>query len=202
MIKNQYYLCRMKLISERISVKKHATFTTIVISPTKNFWTTMLLGTWLSMWFMIGILVISSFFMFELKNQEQLILWVFLSFWFFYLIRIGRTFLWIHYGQELIKLGEFSFDYKRSTFKYGKAHVIFYENIREVTTHYPKENSFESVWESSPWISGGERIYLETKLKTYKIGRKLSLQETHSLLDIINNQIKKRKTQLQKNDSI
>lgn len=192
----------MKWISERISVKKHATFTTIVISPIKSFWTSMLLGTWLSMWFMIGVLVISSFFMFELNNQEQLILWVFLSFWLYYLIRIGRTFLWIHYGNELIKLGEFSFDYKRSIFKYGKAHVIFYENIKGITTHFPKENSFEFVWESSPWISGGERIYLETKLKTYKIGRKLSRQESHSLADTINNQIKKRKSQLQKNDTI
>lgn len=140
--------------------------------------------------------------MFDLKNQEQLILWVFLSFWLFYLIRIGRTFLWIHYGQELIKLGEFSIDYKRSIFKYGKAHVIFYENIVGFTTHFPKENSFESVWESSPWIGGGERIFLETKLKTYKIGRKLSIQESHSLLEKINNQIKKRKSILQKNDTI
>jgi hypothetical protein len=192
----------MKLISERISLKKHSNFTTIVISPTKNFWTTMLLGTWLSMWFMIGVLVISSFYMFDLKNQEQLILWVFLSFWLFYFIRIGRTFLWIHYGQELIKLGEFSFDYKRSIFKYGKAHVIFYENIMEISAHFPKENSFESVWESSPWISGGERVFMETKLKTYKLGRKLTLQETHSLLDIIKTHVKKRRSILEKNDTI
>jgi hypothetical protein len=192
----------MKLISERISLKKHSNFTTIVISPTKNFWTTMLLGTWLSMWFMIGVLVISSFYMFDLKNQEQLILWVFLSFWLFYFIRIGRTFLWIHYGQELIKLGEFSVDYKRSIFKYGKAHIIFHENISGFSSHFPKENSFEAVWESSPWISGGERIFLETKLKTYKIGRKLTVQETHSLIDTMKIHVKKRKAFLEKNDTI
>ena len=196
------YLYNMKWISERISVKKHSNFTTIVISPSKNFWTTILLGTWLSMWFTIGVLVISSFYMFDLKNQEKIILWIFLSFWTFFFIRISKSFLWIHYGKELIKLGEFSFDYKRSIFNYGKAHVIFYENIKEITTHFPKENSLESVWESSPWISGGERIYLETKLKTYKIGRKLSTQESHSLVDTINNQIKKRKAFLQKIDSI
>jgi hypothetical protein len=192
----------MKWISERISVKKHSNFTTIVISPTKNFWTTMLLGTWLSMWFMIGVLVISSFYMFDLKNQEQLILCVFLSFWLFYFIRIGRTFLWIHYGQELIKLGEFSVDYKRSIFKYGKAHVIFHENISGFSSHFPKENSFEAVWESSPWISGGERIFLETNLKTYKIGRKLTAQEAHLLIDTMKIHVKKRKAFLEKNDTI
>lgn len=192
----------MKWISERISVKKHSNFTTIVISPNKNFWTTMLLGTWLSMWFTIGILVVSSFYMFALKNQEKIILWIFLSFWVYYFVRIGRTFLWIHYGKELIKLGEYSFDYKRSIFKYGKAHVIFYENIKEITTHFPKENSFESVWESSPWISGGERIFLETKLKIFRIGRKINTQESHLLLDTIKTHVKKRKSLLEKNDSI
>jgi hypothetical protein len=192
----------MKWISERISVKKHANFTTIVISPTKNFWTTLLLGSWLSMWFVIGVLVISSFYMFDLKNQEKIILWIFLSFWVFYFLRIGRTFLWIHYGQELIKLGEFSVDYKRSIFKYGKAHIIFHENISGFSSHFPKENSFEAVWESSPWISGGERIFLETKLKTYKIGRKLTVQETHSLIDTMKIHVKKRKAFLEKNDTI
>jgi hypothetical protein len=80
----------MKWISERISVKKHANFTTIVISPTKNFWTTLLLGSWLSMWFVIGVLVISSFYMFDLKNQEKIILWIFLSFLVFYFFRIAK----------------------------------------------------------------------------------------------------------------
>jgi hypothetical protein len=192
----------MKWISERISVKKHANFTTIVISPTKNFWTTLLLGSWLSMWFVIGVLVISSFYMFDLKNQEKIILWIFLSFWVFYFLRIGRTFLWIHYGQELIKLGEFSVDYKRSIFKYGKAHIIFHENISGFSSHFPKENSFEAVWESSPWISGGERIFLETNLKTYKIGRKLTAQEAHLLIDTIKTHVKKRKAFLEKNDTI
>lgn len=140
--------------------------------------------------------------MFDLKNQEKIILWIFLSFWVFYFLRIGRTFLWIHYGQEFIKLGEFSVDYKRSIFKYGKAHIIFYENISGFSSHFPKENSFEAVWESSPWISGGERICLETKLKTYKIGRKLSVQETHSLIDTMKIHVKKRKAFLEKNDTI
>jgi hypothetical protein len=154
------------------------------------------------MWFVIGVLVISSFYMFDLKNQEKIILWIFLSFWVFYFFRIGRTFLWIHYGQELIKLGEFSVDYKRSIFKYGKAHIIFHENISGFSSHFPKENSFEAVWESSPWISGGERIFLETKLKTYKIGRKLTVQETHSLIDTMKIHVKKRKAFLEKNDTI
>jgi hypothetical protein len=184
----------MKWLSNRISVKKHSNYITIVISPTKNIWTTLLLGAWLGMWFMIGILVVSSFFMFDLKNQEKVILWIFLSFWVYYFVKITHVFLWIHYGKELIKLGEFSLDYKRSIFSYGKAHVIFYENILDFSTHFPKENSFEAVWESSPWISGGERIFIETKLKIYKIGRKITMQESHSLLDIIKTNVKKRKS--------
>jgi len=181
----------MKWISERISVKKQPNYTTIVIRPIKNIWTSLLLGSWLGMWIMIGIAVVCSFFIFELSNQEQIILFVFLSFWLYYSIKIGYTFLWIHYGKELIKLDENGINYKRSIFKYGKMHVIFYENVLTINYHFPKENSFESVWESSPWISGGERINIETKLKRYKVGRKLNQVETYPIVDIIKTSIKK-----------
>jgi hypothetical protein len=181
----------MKFVSERVSVKKNPTYTTIVILPYSTFWISALMGGWLSMWLVIGIAVISSFFIFQLSYQEQLILWVFLTFWIYYLIKIGRTFLWIKYGKELIKLDQFSFHYKRSLFNYGKMHEVFYENIREIETHFPKENSFESIWESSPWISGGERIKIKTNVKNYNLGRKLSKSEATPLVDLIKNSIKR-----------
>jgi hypothetical protein len=181
----------MKLITERLSIKKHSNYTTIVITPIKNFWTSLLLGSWLGMWIMIGLAVVCSFFIFELSNQEQIILFVFLSFWLYYSIKIGYTFLWIHYGKELIKLDENGINYKRSIFKYGKMHTIFYENVIAINSHIPKVNSFEFVWESSPWISGGERITIETKLNTVKIGRKLSQNEVYPLVDLLKSHIKK-----------
>jgi hypothetical protein len=181
----------MKWISDRVSIKKHSNYTTIVIVPIKNIWTSILLSSWLGMWIMIGIAVVSSFFIFNLNNKEQLILFVFLSFWLYYVIKIGYTYLWIHYGKELVKLDENGINYKRSIFKYGKMHSIFYENVVMIHSHFPKENSFESVWESSPWISGGERISIDTKLKSYKIGRKLKPIEVYPIVDLLKSATKK-----------
>ncbi len=181
----------MKWLSKRISVKKQATFTTIIITPIQNFWVNLLMGAWLGMWITIGSVVVSSFFIFKLSYQEEVILWIFLSFWVYYLQKISRSFLWLLYGKELLKIDEVGINYKRSIFKYGKTHVIFFENVLSISARFPEDNSLESVWESSPWINGGERIHLETKLKTYTLGRKLIKQEAFGLIDILKTAIKK-----------
>ena len=183
----------MKWLSNRISVKKHDGYTTIIITPIQNFWVNLLMGAWLGMWVTIGAVVIASFFLFKLTYQEEIILWIFLSFWGYYLQKISRSFLWLLYGKELIKIDEVGINYKRSIFKYGKTHVIFFENIASITSRFPEEKSLESVWESSPWINGGERIFIETKLKTYLIGRKLTKTETAGLIDLLKTAIKKAK---------
>ena len=183
----------MKWLSNRISVKKHGLFTTIIITPLQNFWVNLLMGAWLGMWLTIGAVVISSFFIFNLSYQEELILWIFLSFWGYYLQKISRSFIWLLYGKELIKIDEVGLNYKRSIFKYGKTHVVFFENIVSITSRFPEEKSLEAVWESSPWINGGERIFLETKLKTYSLGRKLTKTEASGLMDLLKTSVKKAK---------
>jgi hypothetical protein len=184
----------MKWLSNRISVKKHGLFTTIIITPLQNFWVNLLMGAWLGMWLTIGVVVISSFFIFDLSYQEELILWIFLSFWGYYLQKISRSFIWLLYGKELIKIDEVGLNYKRSIFKYGKTHVIFFENILSITSRFPEEKSLESVWESSPWINAGERIFLETKLKTYSLGRKLTKTEASGLIDLLKTSVKRAKS--------
>jgi hypothetical protein len=62
-----------------------------------------------------------------------------------------------------------------------------------ITSRFPEEKSLEAVWESSPWINGGERIFLETKLKTYSLGRKLTKTEASGLMDLLKTSVKKAK---------
>jgi len=79
----------MTEISDRISFIDHASKTTIVILPKKQPWVIALMGAWLGMWITIGIITWWALFAMKLKQQEQIILWVFLSFWAYYTIRVG-----------------------------------------------------------------------------------------------------------------
>jgi len=96
----------MTVISERISFVDHDAKTTIVILPKKESWVIALMGAWLGMWVSIGIITFWALLILKLTQQEQIILAVFLSFWTYYAYRVGRSFLWLLWGQERIKIDE------------------------------------------------------------------------------------------------
>ena len=111
----------MNWIGNRISFIDNKGKTTIVISPDKNYLITALMGGWLAMWMTIGITVIWSLFSFLLSQQEEIIIYIFLVFWFYYAFKVSRSFLWLLYGKELIKIDNLALHYKRSLLKYGKS---------------------------------------------------------------------------------
>lgn len=182
----------MKLIGERISFNNTKEKFTVVIQPEKNGLVNSLMGAWLSMWLTIGVVVIWSLTVLKLKEQEQIILYVFLVFWFYYAFRVTRSFLWLLYGKELVKIDEVSLTIKKSIKNYGQSIPYYFENIKNIKFEMPESNSMQSLWESSPWINGGERINFEYFDKEVRFGRKLNERESQLLLNLIIKQLKER----------
>jgi len=181
----------MTEISDRISFIDHASKTTIVILPKKQPWVIALMGAWLGMWITIGIITWWALFAMKLKQQEQIILWVFLSFWAYYTIRVGRSFLWLLWGQELLKIDEIGLHIKRSIRTYGKSVPYYFENIKDLSYDVPEEKSFQTVWESSPWVSGGERFFFGYYGKMIKFGKKLTKKEAQLLSQVLEKRLRK-----------
>lgn len=182
----------MKLIGERISFNNTKEKFTVVIQPEKNGLVNSLMGAWLSMWLTIGVVVIWSLTVLKLKEQEQIILYVFLVFWFYYAFRVTRSFLWLLYGKELVKIDEVSLTIKKSIKNYGQSIPYYFENIKNIKFEMPESNSMQSLWESSPWINGGERLNFEYFDKEVRFGRKLNEKESQLLLNLITKQLKER----------
>lgn len=187
----------MKWIGERVSFLDDKKKTTFVIYPQNIGWKKSLMGAWFAMWLTIGGVVFWSFSAFELKQQEQIILFVFLVFWFYYAIRVGRAFFWLLWGKELLKIDEISFTIKNTIKGYGKAKPFFLENIQKIRVSQPKENSIQAVWEASPWVNGGERLEFDYLGKTIRFGKKLDEKEAKLLFNVITkrveDQLKKKK---------
>lgn len=174
----------MKWIGERISIVEGKEATTIVIYPEKSVWKSVLLYTWFSMWTMIGILVSWQFF--ENNTREvKLIIAVFLVFWAYFFIRVGRAVLWQSKGKELMKLNDQAFILKKSIFGYGKAHEYFYENIKKVRAYEPKPNSFEDYFQNVYFFVGGERLLFDYAGKEIKFARKIGEKETKLLFQYL-----------------
>lgn len=192
------YLCDMKWIGNRISFVDEKNFTTIVIMPETKTWQKSLMGAWVAMWAAIGVTVITSYFTFNLKNQEKIAVWVFMAFWAYFAYRVARTFFWIMWGKELIKIDEVAFNYKKSIRKFGKSTPYYFENIKKMSVEMPQTGSLQYVWEASPWIYGGERLAFDYAQKVIRFGRKLSEKDAKLLFSVITkrieDQLKRRKS--------
>lgn len=159
----------------------------------------MLMGAWCAMWLAIGITMTLAYFSLKLTQQESLIIVIFMIFWFYYAQRVGRSFLWLLYGREMIKINEVSLTIKKSIRGYGKAREYFLENIHKMRLHQPKENSMQAAWENSPWISGGERLEFDYAGKIIRFGRKLDEKESKLLFQMITKRVETQVKQNKKN---
>lgn len=179
----------MNWIGNRISFIDSKGKTTIVILPEKNFLVSAVMGGWLAMWLTIGITVIWSLVSFSLTKQEEIIVYIFLVFWFYYALKVSKSFLWLLYGKELIKMDKVALHYKKSLVNYGKTTPYYYENLRGFTYQIPDSGSFQAIWEKSPWISGSERFHFEYFTKIVHFGRKIPEKEAKLLFQLLNKRI-------------
>lgn len=193
----------MKWIGERISYVDKDDKTTFVIVPEVFGWQRSLMGAWFCMWLVIGGVILWSWlsgYAFEFldkgdkqyedkRQQIQLVIIVFMVFWTYYFVRVGRAFAWVTAGRELLKVDKISLTVKNSIRGYGKAKEFYLENIEKVRVSVPKENSLQSVWENSSWIRGGERLEFDYMGKTIRFGRKLSGKEAKLLFQVITKRI-------------
>jgi hypothetical protein len=186
----------MKWIGERISYVDKDEKTTIVITPANTGWQKSLMGAWFGMWTVIGGVMIWAWvsgYAFSYKPEDtqqiQIIILIFMAFWLYYFVRVGRAFLWIMIGKEMLKVDKIAFTVKNSIRNYGKAKEYYLENIEKVRVSVPKEASFQSVWESSAWIRGGERLEFDYMGKTIRFGRKLTEKEAKALFQVLTKRI-------------
>lgn len=182
----------MKWIGERISFVDDKEKTTIVIHPENVGWVRGAMGAWVAMWTMIGGVVIWSYFTFPFSEQEKVALWIFLAFWAYFMVKISRSFFWLMWGKELLKIDEAAFSYKRSVKSYGKAKSYLIGNIAKVRMFKPKERSLQSTWEQSPWVRGGERLEFDYLGKVIRFGRKLNPKDAELLFKFVTKKIDQR----------
>jgi hypothetical protein len=178
----------IKWIGERISFLDDKSKTTFVIYPEDITWHKALMGGWFAMWLCIGATMAWAISL-DLSEQEFIIVLVFLTFWAYYAFRVGRSFFWILWGREMLKVNETALFIKKSVKGFGKTTPYYIENIRKIRVEFPKENSIQAVWEASPWIRGGERLEFDYLGKTIRFGRKLNEKDAKLLFSVITKRI-------------
>lgn len=183
----------MKSIGERITFVDDTNKTTIIIEPKSEGWVKGLMGAWVSMWYVIGAIVVWTFLTTEtFTDQENIIIFIFLSFWLYYAVKVTRSWFWLLWGRESIKIDEARLIYKKSIFNYGKAAAYHIDNISKFRMAAPKEKSLQAVWDKSPWVKGGESIEFDYLTKVIRFGRKLNEKDATILYKLVTKKVSDR----------
>lgn len=180
----------MKWIGERISFVDNKESISFVIYPPKIGWKKVMIVIWFALWILIGGYVTTQFYK-DYSQDEKIALFVFMSFWLYFAIRVLRTLLYLYYGREYIKLDDHTLRIKQSIGQYGKSRQFFLENITKLKVEYPKENSFKKIYEDSAWVKGENRIQFESIAKKYSFGRKLNEKDAKMVFNILTRRMEK-----------
>ncbi|NRA11276.1 MAG: hypothetical protein HRT57_04895 [Crocinitomicaceae bacterium] len=186
----------MKWIGKRVSFVDDKSKTTIVVHPKDIGWLKGLMGAWVSMWLTLGAIVIWYSLNSKFTEQESIIIIIFLAFWVYFAFKVMKSWFWLMWGKELIKIDEAKLIYKKSIRKYGKSKFFLLENISKIAVYKTEERSLQAAWEKSPWVIGGERLEFEYQGKVIKIGRKLDAKDAELLFKLLTKRIE---TQVRKN---
>jgi hypothetical protein len=180
----------MKWIGDRISFADKKESVSFIIYPPNLGRKKGLLIAWMTLWVIIGAYVTTQFFK-DYGDQEMIALFIFMSFWLYFAVRVGRTLLYLYLGREYIKLNKTGLRLKTATSQYGKSKQYFIENISKFTMVKMKENSIQRAFENSPWVKGTNRIQFEYQQKTYSFGLKLDEKDAKMMFQIITKRIEK-----------
>ena len=115
-----------------------------------------------------------------------------MTFWVYYAVKVFRSFAWLMWGKELIKIDETALFYKKSVKKYGKSVPYYFENIQKMSLFIPRDKSLQASWEASPWVRGGERIEFEYFGKMVRLARKLNEKDAKLLFSLVTKKIEER----------
>lgn len=180
----------MDYIGKRISIKRSVEGLSIVILSLADKTKNRLLLTWLILWSVGGLIVLSQYFLLTDPNTKIAII-VWLCFWLYFEWKILNAYLWRRAGKEIIKIRENKLQYKRDISGKGKVKTYATDYIKDLRITEPKENSFFESLNNSYWVIAGEKLAFDYYGTEIKLGIQLDDKEAKELLKVIKNVINK-----------
>jgi hypothetical protein len=173
-----------KFIGERISFAKTKDQLSIIITQEIPRWKESLFLAWILAWVFCGILFILELTQ-RTDQQERLFFTVVIAFWAFFMVRIGKAYLWRKGGREMIRISPRELTIKNGWWKYGKAKSYFLDNVKEVSLIPVDPKNFMQSLDRSFWVVGGENIAIKYMKKELRVGKQLEEKEARQLAMLI-----------------
>jgi membrane protein YdbS with pleckstrin-like domain len=185
----------MRIISERISIDESAKKISVVILGKMERWKESFLLFWLLAWTFSGTVFI-YYYLFPSPYQYSLIMLIFLLFWLYFELKIGKVFLWRRSGFEYIVIENGSLSIKNNLYGYGKVQDYDVQDIQMIEKINVSKKNFFTFMDQSFWVIGGEQVFFKYNGKHIIFGMQISEKEQNSLIQILNGILKKEKKRI------
>jgi hypothetical protein len=180
----------MEYLSPRVSVDRSSGRFSVVISARLDRAREGLLIAWCLAWFACGAYIIYALLHMPASDQRQYVL-VFLAFWAYFALRVGKAAVWRLKGFELWRLKDGVFTIKNSILGYGKAQDHFVENMSELGALSTERDSWRWQMNESFWVIGGERLGFAYQGRRVLFGKGLTTSEMEKLLRLLKTELEK-----------
>ena len=145
----------MKYLSERVSIDRQEGRTSVVISARLPRKQEALLIAWAIAWFFCGAYILYAHTQLASGDPVRQYLLVFLAFWSYFAVVVGKAVLWRLKGFELWRVKDGTLTIKDSLFGMGKARPYFVDNIQRLGLLNIDPRSWKWQLNQSGWMIGG-----------------------------------------------
>lgn len=180
----------MEIVSDRVSIDRSGGRTSVVISARLPKQKEALLVAWFVAWLVCGVAILIARSGLPEGDPKRQFWLVFLAFWAYFFVRVGRAVLWRLKGFEQWRLKDGVLTIKDSIFGYGKARPYFVENIQKLGALNIDRTSFKYQLNDSFWTIGGERLGFEHLGRKVIFGKGLNEAESKRVVSVLQDALK------------
>jgi len=148
-----------------------------------------LLITWLILWSVAGIGIVSQFLMTHLEGFTMyLVVW--LAFWAYFEYKVIYAFRWRRFGMERLFIKEEMLYLSREVSGRGIPEKYDVNWIKNLRVKEIKENNFIAAISKAYWNPGEERIVFDFKGKEVLFGMELNDKEAKNICKVLGKKLK------------
>jgi hypothetical protein len=173
-----------RFIGSRISFVHKKDLLTVIITQEVEKWKMAALLGWLILWCGVGAVFIYNWLNGS-TSSDRLFFAIASAFWAFFLVRIGKVYIWRIIGREMIRIDLNGMSIKNAYGNFGKAQRFHLENIKEFGVINYDPNKFFQFMDRAFWTLGGDAIGFKHSGKRYQFAKLINDRDAGLLLRLM-----------------
>ena len=145
-----------------------------------------ILNLWVGAWSFCGLIILISLFTYGFKEDEYIMVGIFLIFWGYFEVKVVSAVVWNRTGREVVTIKNSEFSYLKEMNGRGLPKITPLKNMSDFKYADDVETGIWSDINKSSWMIGGEVIEYNADDGVRRLGMKLPKKDAKQLVQLLN----------------